>query len=480
VWVALGVLPGSAAAVTFKVDSLGDGVDANTADEVCATAGGRCTLRAAIDEANDEPGNDEIRLPRGTIELKRAEQPVGANAEGDLDVTEAVQIDGRGPGRTVIEQTVKDRVLASDAPFSGFIPGLQLADLTLTGGSVGGAGENGGAGLQNNAVAVLANVVVRGNVANSDSADDVPGGGVWSSGVLALADTTVRDNFARGRGETQARGAGVHIQDGSATLQDGSKVTGNSIEFRRPEGDTLAQGAGIFVANPGMEPSDVVSVIDSTVARNTIAGSRDADGGGISAGFATNLELQRSTISDNRSRRGGGLFAAGTASATLDTSTLSGNVAGAGGGAAIFHQTGAAAIDITRTTIAGNEAARRHFALEAGEQAAPGSLALFASIVFNPGRECGPADEAVAVQSDGRNVVGDKSCDFDDALFDLRRDPRLGFLADNGGPTRTHALKPASPAIGRVPCAPGIDQRGVPRPQGADCDSGAFERRVSP
>jgi hypothetical protein len=60
-------------------------------------------------------------------------------------------------------------------------------------------------------------------------------------------------------------------------------------------------------------------------------------------------------------------------------------------------------------------------------------------------------------------------------------------LANNGGPTRTHALVGGSPAIDTVTdgtCPPPArDQRGVTRPQDGDndgaaiCDTGAFERR---
>jgi hypothetical protein len=57
-------------------------------------------------------------------------------------------------------------------------------------------------------------------------------------------------------------------------------------------------------------------------------------------------------------------------------------------------------------------------------------------------------------------------------------DPRLGPLADNGGPTRTHALLLGSPAIdaASTPDCPTTDQRGVLRPQGAACDIGSYER----
>jgi hypothetical protein len=62
-------------------------------------------------------------------------------------------------------------------------------------------------------------------------------------------------------------------------------------------------------------------------------------------------------------------------------------------------------------------------------------------------------------------------------------DPLLEPLADNGGLTLTHALRPGSPAIDRgtgVTSAtffdcPKTDQRGVTRPMGMACDVGAFE-----
>lgn len=54
----------------------------------------------------------------------------------------------------------------------------------------------------------------------------------------------------------------------------------------------------------------------------------------------------------------------------------------------------------------------------------------------------------------------------------------LSPLADNGGPTQTHALPEGSPAIDLyASCCSGLsqDQRGHDRPFGEDCDAGAFE-----
>lgn len=49
-------------APSFTVDDAGDAADASPGDGTCATAGGGCTLRAAIQEANARSGADAIRF----------------------------------------------------------------------------------------------------------------------------------------------------------------------------------------------------------------------------------------------------------------------------------------------------------------------------------------------------------------------------------------------------------------------------------
>lgn len=77
----------------------------------------------------------------------------------------------------------------------------------------------------------------------------------------------------------------------------------------------------------------------------------------------------------------------------------------------------------------------------------------------------------------GHNLSSDDSCAFTNATSLNNTDPKLGPLADNGGPTLTMALLPGSPAIdaGDPTSATPTDQRGVPRPYGQTADIGAFE-----
>jgi hypothetical protein len=476
--VLLALMPASAgAALVFDVDSTKDGTDADVGDDTCATAQGKCTLRAAIDQANASPGNDEINLPRGTLKLTRpaANTGTGDNSTGDLVVSEAVEINGPGPKKTVIQQTVKDGVLYSAAPFAGFsAPGLILSGVTLTGGRVGGPGEGGGGGFRNEEFALFDHVVVRDNVAVSDVNDDVPAGGIVSSGILGLSHTTVRDNRATGRGEASPVGGGILISDGGLSVQHGSRIVGNSARLLDPAAGRFAMGGGVVLRNPGSNPEDSVLVTDSTIAGNSAVGGKDARAGGISGGVGTFVEMTGSTVSGNHSRLAGGLYAT-SSTATISNSTFSGNSDTKGGGAAIWQQGGPQMIQLTHVTVARNRPSDGHFAIESGEQAQAGSLRLTGSIVANPGTECG--GEAGAVEAEARNVVADPSCSDPPVTNDDIANPKLKPLSDNGGPTETHALKASSPAVGLVPTCPfGVDQRGKPRAFNATCDSGAFER----
>jgi hypothetical protein len=82
----------------------------------------------------------------------------------------------------------------------------------------------------------------------------------------------------------------------------------------------------------------------------------------------------------------------------------------------------------------------------------------------------------------GHNLSSDGSCAFGGMGSMNNQDPRLGPLANNGGPTFTMALLPGSPGIdaGSAFRAPATDQRGVPRPQGPGVDIGAFEYQYLP
>jgi hypothetical protein len=87
------------------------------------------------------------------------------------------------------------------------------------------------------------------------------------------------------------------------------------------------------------------------------------------------------------------------------------------------------------------------------------------------------------LSSSGYNLIGNTQGGSGFAPTDLLDvDPRLGPLQDNGGPTRTMALLPGSPALdaGDNTDAPDFDQRGegFDRVVGGVIDIGAYEAQV--
>ncbi|MBK8476194.1 MAG: hypothetical protein IPL39_07715 [Opitutaceae bacterium] len=178
----------------------------------------------------------------------------------------------------------------------------------------------------------------------------------------------------------------------------------------------------------------------------------------------------------NQALIGGGIASMGPM--TLQNCTLSGNQAtgtdpGDGGGAIFqFGDTVLEHCTIVGNTAAGpNEATSGIFILN-------GTLTLNNSIVANNG--AGGTDNFSVTGGTFTSLGYNLSNDWNGRATttgDLTANPLLGALANNGGPTRTHALLAGSPAINAADPADATatDQRGALRPQNGRSDIGAYE-----
>lgn len=288
---------------------------------------------------------------------------------------------------------------------------------------------------------------VRETLVDGNKTDGTYGGGIHSEGsALEVIGSTVSNNFATSYGggiysdstnlellntvvtenETENYAAGVYNYDGSAKVSDCTISSNVSASY----------GGGIYNDSATM-----------TMTNSTISANRTGDyGGGIYNGNST-LELINSTVSGNRATDdgdGGGIYNdRGTLLATNCTIT-SNSAAGEGGG--IYNYDSSSVVILTNTIVA-NQA---------------------------QGLDC---DGDQPVTSRGYNIDSDGTCNLDAAGDKPNTDPKLASLADNGGPTQTHALLEGSPAIdaGTNDAGPAFDQRGESRPKGNAKDIGAFE-----
>jgi CSLREA domain-containing protein len=300
--------------------------------------------------------------------------------------------------------------------------------------------------------------IVDGN--NIDRVFDVMGG------VTAnLSGLTIRNG-----GTGNEKGAGIQnwgdLTLTSVRLISNNGKIGGGIYSESPSSLTLTNvtiGLNTAEDGGGIWIKDSVagaSLTDVTLRTN----SATKLGGGINAEAST-LTLNNVTLLGNTALEGGGIYNKGGAlTQTITNVTLSNNTAtNIGGGI----RSTAGNLTLTNVTLNANSAATG-----GGIEINGGTITLKNTIVANSpsGGNC-----SGTITSAGYNLDSGNTCGFIGPGDLVNTDPQLVSLQDNGGPTRTHALEPLSPAIdaGTDTGAPATDQRGVARPIDGDGDSTA-------
>jgi len=232
--------------------------------------------------------------------------------------------------------------------------------------------------------------------------------------------------------------AGATIIDGNSIDRVfdvlGANLTASNLTIRNGQTVGVENGSGVAVNATG----------SLTLSRSTVSGnSSSTDGGGIDVNEGT-ISLTNVTVSGNSAVDGGGIRCTGTC--TLTNVTVTDNSAsGSGDG---IHEETTGTITSLNTIVADNGG---------GGDNCSGTTANFIS--------------------SGRNLGSDTTCNFTNTGDLVSTSPAIGVLADNGGPSFTHALLVASQAIdgGTNTGCPATDQRGNARPVNPLCDIGAYE-----
>jgi CSLREA domain-containing protein len=436
----------------------------------------QCTLREAI----NDPGSTEISFApglTGTITLRgrlliEKQLSITGPSTGIVIRRRSTDPDFRifriGSGVTVRLTNLTIRGGKTDG-FGGGIVNfgtLALTNCTVVGNSLGGIDNHGTLTLthstvaRNSGVGIINRDDVTLTLAQSTVADNSSAGIVNLGGTLALTRSTVAGNNSGGISQVR----------GTATLTN-ARIVDNS---------TSGQGGGIFSFEGRF------TLMNSTVARNSAL-----EGGGIANRDGSRLTITNSTIVGNSAETGGGIFnrvgIRDPAGVHLTNSTVSGNSAVSGGG--IFNRSaeGDAPLSLTNSTVVRNSATSRGGGIAQAFECCTGlTNSLVAENTAPTGPDIHNAAPSLGVVNARFSLIGDSTGSgitntngnqVGSASAPI--DPKLGPLADNGGPTRTHALLLGSPAIdaASTPDCPTTDQRGVLRPQGAACDIGSYERK---
>jgi hypothetical protein len=296
------------------------------------------------------------------------------------------------------------------------------------------------------------------------------GGGIQGFDGVLLDHSRVSGVHVHVVGAKDAYANGGGVASPKSVILTGSTVSGNVVEGTPGVGasgpygsiySSAISGGGVFVATVPRKGSPPSYIIDSTISGNSAVSIGDAGaytvvgGGGVTTWSAQPFTISNSTISGNSAGIGGGLYARHQGAFKLGNATVTANAADQGAGIYDNGQESGYGFTIDSSIVAGN-------ILPAGSA----------------------SSELVTIHAiDGsHDLVGSANVALPPDT--VAGDPHLAALADNGGPTWTHALLPDSPAIdaGANPDGLSGDQRGAGflRSYGAATDIGAYERQPMP
>jgi hypothetical protein len=456
-------------------------------------------LRAAFTAANATDDDVVIAINVGTTTISLTGGALvytGGGGAGNHGLT--IQ----GHGVTINQMTPDSRVVQDQSGGP-----LTIDRTTISGGRVTDPGMPGAGGVLTNGNLTLTNSTITSNaVSIGVSGQSSLGGGVFAQGDVVMVGSTITDNTVDATAVADSTSFGGGIVAGGALTVTNSTFRGNQAlngTLQTVGGAALAANGALTVTGStitdnaataaggkaiagGLGSGQAASVADSIVARNTVSGGPVTTAGGGIASTAQ-VTVANSTVTENTANGtnafGGGILADGQSenvdALTLAYADVTANSSPNGANLAI------AAIPPTPMSSTRGPS----FGVAAGQvhkAQVSQTLIPFGSVIAAPAGGGTNCTGFAATTSQGYNLADDASCNLA-GVGDTQgagANPRLGPLANNGGATATLLPDPTSPLLDAIPiascqngAATGIttDQRGVPRPQGSGCDTGAVE-----
>lgn len=227
---------------SFTVNSTDDDNDRNPGDGKCDASllpGDKCTLRAAVMEANALSGTDTISIPAGTYTLTRRGYDDFASV-GDLDIRASVNLIGASAVSTVIDGNGAN---TDDRVFDLRAGTIHLEHITIRGGHTQGTpipgccyeyGKGGGIAVRAGVTATLSDVKILDNIGL-----EAPGA-LSNDGSLSLDDVTFNRNCA-----DEAHWA--IRNDGTLTMTQSTTIGGDNLFCGGGEDGMLLLGNSTLV-----------------------------------------------------------------------------------------------------------------------------------------------------------------------------------------------------------------------------------------
>ncbi|MCC6244869.1 MAG: hypothetical protein IT353_18625 [Gemmatimonadaceae bacterium] len=471
-----GVFSSGATVATFNGGSIADNRASGSAGGVFLSNTSRFTMTNVTVSGNETLGTGiaggfhvaagtELIMTNSTIASNRAKQNWGGGiyAVGSIvtltdvivrnNIADSVSFGGGIAAQNAAVITMTRGALRDNRAVAGGGGGLMLATASAVMTDVlvsGNTSLTNGGGMQifGASAATLNNVILRANVSGQN------GGG---ANVATTSTLTVNGGVVDSNRAPNSTGGGISKVDNAQLTMTGTRVTNNSA----PTGGGIVLSGGSTTILRGLTVSGNTATVQAP--------------GIISLG---NMTLENSTISGNSSPGpGGGVYSLGAGSGAIRNTTVSGNSASIGGGVLVNTT-----LLLNNLTVVGNTATTAGAGIHAGvsdvqtaTMTVTNSL-IAANTVGGVAQNCARGAGSVIVSS-GYNLSDDATCTTFTATGD-KANTTSGVnatLADNGGPTRTHALSTGSAAInaGNASTCVVTDQRGYAR--AGVCDIGAFE-----
>jgi hypothetical protein len=338
-----------------------------------------------------------------------------------------------------------------------------LTDITFSNNSA----DYGGGMFNTTSSPTLTDVTFDSNTAS------MSGGGMYNgSSSPTLTDITFSSNSAD-------YGGGMYNTSSSPTLTDvtfdsnTASISGGGIHDYNNSSPTLTNV--VFNGNSGRNGGGMTSASSSSPALtgvSFIGNTATNDGGGM-YNSSSSPTLTDVTFSGNTATvYGGGMFNADDSSPTLTDVTFSGNTAASAGGG-MFND--GSSPTLTNVTFSGNTATTDY---GGGMFNTSGSGPVIRNAIFW-GNMAPSGGQIYNFDFGSAPIVSDSVVQggYAGGTNVYPGDPKLGALGNYGGFTQTIPLLAGSSAIntGNDATCAAADQRGVPRPQGAHCDIGAYE-----